>query len=77
MEHNDKVKNNSIKNRKCYYFDDINKFEDFYFDDFWIEEKSCKNISVYKISYKTLISAKPMWIRFNKVNGSVKVHDRI
>ena len=34
MENNDKVKNNSIKNRKCYYFDDINKFEDFYFDDF-------------------------------------------
>ena len=42
-----------------FIFDDINKFEDFDFDNILIEEKSYENISIYNISYKNLIGAEP------------------
>ena len=32
-------------------------------------KKSYKNILVYDISYKTLIGAKPLCIKFDKING--------
>ena len=43
-----------IKNRKCYYFDDIIKLEDFNLDKILIDKKSNENILIYNISYKTL-----------------------
>ena len=39
-----------IKNRTCYYFDDIIKFEDFDFDNILIDGKAHKNILIYDIS---------------------------
>ena len=65
MESDDKVREVSIKNSTCYYFDDMIKL-DFSLDNFFIDEKSCKNNSVYKISHKTLMCAKPVRIRFDK-----------
>ena len=59
----------------CYYFDDVIKFEDFNLDDILIDEKSYKHILVYIASYKTLMSAKILYIRFNKMNGFIIVHD--
>ena len=53
------------------------KIKDFDFDDILIDEKSCKNILVYDISYKTLLDSKPLLIRFNKVDGFVRVYDGI
>ena len=50
-----------IKNRTCYYFDDILKFEDFGFDNILIDQKSNENILIYDISYKTLIGPKPYY----------------
>ena len=47
-----------IKNRTCYYIDDIIEFEDFDFDNSLIVEKSHKNILIYNMAYKTLIGAK-------------------
>ena len=47
-----------IKNRMCYYFDDIIKLEDFHLDNILTDEKSHKNILIYDISYKTLICPK-------------------
>ena len=45
MENNDFQKVH-IKNRTCYYFDDIIKFEVFDFDNIFIDEKSyCKTIA--------------------------------
>ena len=49
----------SIKNSICYYFDDINKFENLNFDSILIDKKLHKNILIYHIPYKTLIGAKP------------------
>ena len=41
----------------------------------FIGKKWYKNILVYNISYKSLITAKPLSIRFNKVDGSIRVSD--
>ena len=62
-----------IKNRACYYFDDIIKFEDFDFDNILIDGKAHKNILIYDISQRILIGA--LCIRFNKVDGVFKVYD--
>ena len=43
-----------IKNRTCYYFDDLIKLEDFRLDDISIDENSYENIFIYDISYKTI-----------------------
>ena len=75
MESSDKSKEINIKNRTCYYFNDIIKFEDFDLDNILIDEKSYKYISVYNISCKTLIGAKPLGIKFDKVDESIRVYD--
>ena len=64
-----------IKNRMCYYFNDIIKLEDFDLDNILIDEKSHKNILIYDTSYKTLIDPKPLRLRFNKVDGFIKLYD--
>ena len=72
---NNKLKKVRIKNRTCYYFDDIIKLEDFNLDNILIDEKSHENILIYDISYKTLIGSKPLRIRFNKINGITRIYD--
>ena len=74
MESNDKLKKINNENRVIYYFDDIIKFEDFDLDSILTDEKSCEHILVYNISYKTLIGAKPLHIRFNEIDGFIIVY---
>ena len=69
------MKKINIKNCTCYYFDDMIKTEDFDIDKFSLGKKSYENILVYDISYKTLIDAKPLCIRFDKVDGLIRVCD--
>ena len=40
MDSNNQLKEIDIKNRMCYYFDDIIKIEDFNIDNISIDEKS-------------------------------------
>ena len=40
MESNNKLKENVIKNRTCYYFDDIIKIENFNADNILIAQKT-------------------------------------
>ena len=54
MESNDKLIEIDIKNRTCYYFDDIIKIKDFDLDNILIDEKSWENTLVYDILYKSL-----------------------
>ena len=61
MENNE-FKKVRIKNRTCYYFDDIIKLEDFDLDNIFIDKKSHENILIYDISYKILIDSKPLRI---------------
>ena len=51
------------------------KIEDFNLDNILKYEKSCENILVYNISYKTLIDVKHFHIRFNKIDGFIIVFD--
>ena len=36
-----------------------------------------ENILIYEISYKTPVNAKPLRIRFNKIDGFIKTHNGI
>ena len=72
---NNKFKKVCIKNRTCYYFDDTIQLEDFDLDNIVIDEKSHKNILIYDISYKTLIGPKPLRIKFDKIDGFLKIYD--
>ena len=74
MENNE-LRKVPVKNRTCYYFSDIIKLEDFDLDNILIDEKSHKNILIYDISYKTLIGSKPLRIRFDKIDGFIRIYD--
>ena len=74
MENNE-VKKVPIKNRTCYYFDDIIKLEDFDLDNILIDKKSHENISIYDISYKVLIESKLLRIRCDKIDGFIRIYD--
>ena len=75
MESKNELKEIDMKNRACYYFDDINKDININFSDILLDEKLYENISVYHISYKTSAAPKPLSIRFNKINGFIMVLD--
>ena len=74
MENNE-FKEVRIKNRTCYYFDVIIKLEDFDFDNILVDEKSHENILIYDISCKTLAGPKPLRIRFDKIDGYIRIYD--
>ena len=58
---NNELKKSRIKNRTCYYFDDIFKVEDFDLDNILIYEK---------------FGSKPLRIRFDKIDGIMRIYDR-
>ena len=64
-----------FKDSMCCYFDDIIKLEDFDLDNILIDEKSHENILIYDFSYKTLIDPKPLCIRFDQIDGFIKIYD--
>ena len=74
MESNDELKEIDVKNRTCYYFNYMIEIEGFDLDNILADEKSYKNVSVYNISYKSLIDSKPLRIRFEKTNGFIRVY---
>ena len=49
--------------------------KDFAFDNILIDEKTNKNILVYDISYKTLFDSKSLRIRFDEVDGFIRVYN--
>ena len=74
MESKDELKEIDIKDRTCYYFDDIMWVRDIDFSDVLLTEKSYKayeNISIHDISYKISMGAKP----FHSILGSIKQMD--
>ena len=70
-----KIKENDIKNHMCYYFHDIIKSIDIDFNDFLLDEKFYKEN--YDISYKTSTGANPFRIRYNEIDGFIRIQDRI
>ena len=58
------------------YFDDMIKIEDFDLNNILTDKKSCKNILVQNnILCKSLIDYESLRIRFDKMDGFVKVSD--
>ena len=54
----------------CYYFDDIIKLE-----NFDINEKPHENILINGISSKTQLGSNTLRIRFNEIDGFVRIYD--
>ena len=46
-----------------------------YLDNIIINGKSHENILIYNISYKNLIGSKPLRIRLNKIDRSIRIYD--
>ena len=74
MESNE-LKEIDIKNPTCYYFDDLIKIEDFDVVNILIDERLHKRILVYDISYKTLFDSNSCGIRFDEIDGFIRVYD--
>ena len=55
MESKDKLIETDIKNFTFYYFDDIMRVVDVNLDYILLDEKSCENILIYGISFKTFM----------------------
>ena len=72
---NDEFEQACIKNRTCYSFDDIIKWEDCYLDNLITDQKSSKNLLIYDISHKTLNGPKHLRIRFDKTDVFIKIYD--
>ena len=75
MENNE-IQKVPIKNPTCYYFHDMFKLDDFDLDNILLHEESHKNNLIYDISCKNLIDLKPFQIRFNKIDGFMRLYDR-
>ena len=71
MKSKNEFKEINIKNRVCYYFDDIINCRKINFITILLDKKSYENISVYNISNKTPTGPKPLHIRFDKIDGFI------
>ena len=74
MESNDKLKEIDVRNCTYYYSDVIIKVEDFDLENILIYEKPYEKKN-YNIPYKNLIATKYLRIRFNKIDGFIRVSD--
>ena len=66
MENNNELNKVGIKNRTCYYFDDIIDINNLGLDNTLLDEKSYENTLIYDVVYKILFCAKPLHIIFEK-----------
>ena len=75
MESKDELKEIDLKFRTLYYSDDIIKDVVITFSDISLDEKLYENVSVCDISYKPSTGPKPFRIRFDKMDGFIRLHD--
>ena len=64
-----------LKNRAYYYVDHIIKLEDFDLANIIRNVKPYKNILIYDISYKNFIVPKHLRVRFDKIDGFIRIYD--
>ena len=69
---NNKYKKVRIKNRTCYYFDDIIKVEDFEFNNILINGKLHENILIYDIMIYDFIHIKLYLVQTLCILDSIK-----
>ena len=68
-----KVKDIDTKNRRYYFFNDIN-VKIFDQNNIKIDEKSCKNILTYCIGYETVKDLK--YLKINSINSSYPIFEK-
>ena len=73
MGSHNELKEINIKNHTCSHFDEMIKIEDFDFNNALWDEKSYVNVLIDDIWQKTLIGARPLCIRFDKIDGIFRV----
>ena len=73
MESKNGLKEIDIKNCMYYYFHDIINGSKNDFRSIFLDKKLYENISIYNISYKTPTSPKPLCIKFDKIDGKIKL----
>ena len=77
------IKRNWYQKFHVLLFDDLVRFldRDIDFSDISLDEKLYKenneNILLHDISYKTSTGAKPLRIRFDEIDGFIKIHNKI
>ena len=71
MKCKNELKEINIKNRACYYFDNIINGTKINSSNILLNKKLYENISVYNISYKSPTGPKPLHITFNKIDGFI------
>ena len=76
MDSNDELKEINIRNCTCYYFGDIIKIEDFNLNKVLTDENSHEDVFVCNMSYKTLIDARLLHIRFDKIDRFIQVYNQ-
>ena len=72
---NNEFKKVRVENRTCHYSHTASKLEDFNLVNILLDKKLHGNILIFDISYKTLIGSKPLRIRFNKIDGIMRIYD--
>ena len=70
---NNEFKETPLKNCVGNSFDSTTKFEDFDFSNILTDENSHEDILIYNISYKTLIGGEPLRIKFDKIEGFIRI----
>ena len=83
MQNKDELTEIDIKNCSCLFFMILLDFGKemsilliLYKTKSYIKKKN-ENILIYEISYKTSAGAKLLCIRFDKVGGFIKLHDKV
>ena len=71
MKSKNELKEINNKNCVCFYFDDIINGTKSNFSNILLHKKFYENISVYNILCKTPTGLKPLYIRFNKIDGFI------
>ena len=75
MNNQNKSTGIEIKNRTCYYFDDVNNIYNIDLDNLLLGQRSYKDILIYDAAYKTSCGAKPLCIIFDELNGFIRKHN--
>ena len=75
MAKNYELKENDIKIRICYYFDNIINIDDLDLDNIVLGEISYENIWIYHAAYKTSYGEKPLCDIFDNTDGYIREHD--
>ena len=71
MKSENRLKDIDIKNRVCYYFDDIINGIKINFSNILLDKRLYEIISVYNILFKIPTGPKSLRIRFDKIDGFI------